>query len=294
MKILPVICPQCSANLSFNEGEEFVVCGHCQTKSFLAKEQETGTDFNQFLSLAKIAEDSRNFSEAFQYYSNALLLDSSNAEAWRGKGYSAGMLSNLVSDRFEECINCHNQSLLVADANSVDLLKIDYAIALFQLAQSYFDLSLDHTVKFISVPDAQIEHADRCRSIITLCEYALSLDPDLSVIKTFINDVASRCEKNRFLDSGLTTFFVSVKNKYAEYRHVESSKSSGQASFGMFILVFAFIVVNYFIAKKFLGVENPIFAVFAGFLLFIPEILIFSGGLLLFAKITGRNEPGQK
>lgn len=54
---------------------------------------------------------------------------------------------------------------------------MEYALSAFKLARDYFDLSLEHTLKFvISVRDAQFEHADRCRSIIELCEYALSLD----------------------------------------------------------------------------------------------------------------------
>ena len=295
MKLLPVICPQCSASLNFNDSDEFVVCSHCQTKILMTKDSEQGADFDKILNLAKIAENSENFEEAFEYYSKAVLLNSDSAEAWRGKGYAAGMLSNLVGDRFSECINCHNQSLRVAIPNSVDALKMEYALSLFQLARSYFDLSLSHTMQFIAVPDAQFEHANRCRSVIALCEYALSLDSDLSTIKTFINDVASRYEKNRFIDDESKIYFTNLKNKYSQFRPVQDEKSSsGNLGFGGFIIVVVAIAINYYIASNLIGIKNEIGAFFTAFLLFIPEAFIFMFGLMGFLKIRAPSQQEKK
>ena len=290
MKLFPAICPQCSANLEFAGADEYVVCNHCQTKIFIIKDDKQSPDFDRLLNLGKISEESGNYGEAFQYYSEALLLNPQSPEAWRGKGYAAGMQSTLASNRLKETINCYNQSLSVADANSVDVLKMEYALSAFKLAHDYFDLSLEHTLKFISVRDAQFEHADRCRSIIELCEYALSLDSDLSTIKTFINDISSRCEKINFLDAPTKSFFSEMRNKYAVYgKQVSASTGSSDLFSGPGLLgvvvFFGALALNYYIASSLIGVKNPVGAFFTAILLFLPEAFVLGWGTLGILKL---------
>ena len=292
MKLFPAICPQCSASLEFKGADEYVICNHCQTKIFVVKENNLGPDFGRLLNLAKISEESGNYSEAFQLYSEALLANPQSSEAWRGKGYAAGMQSTLASNRLQETINCYNQSLSVAEENSVDVLKMEYALSAFKLARDYFDLSLEHTMKFISVRDAQFEHADRCRSIIELCEYALSLDGELSTIKTFINDISSRCEKITFLDAPTKSFFSEMRSKYAVYgKQSAASKGSsdlfsGPGLLGV-VLFFGAFALNYYIASSLIGVKNPIGAFFTAILLFLPEAFVFGWGTLGILNLLG-------
>ena len=292
MKLFPAICPQCSANLEFAGADEYVVCNHCQTKIFIIKDDKQSPDFDRLLNLGKISEESGNYGEAFQYYSEALLLNPQSPEAWRGKGYAAGMQSTLASNRLKETINCYNQSLSVADANSVDVLKMEYALSAFKLARDYFDLSLEHTLKFISVRDAQFEHADRCRSIIELCEYALSLDSELSAIKTFINDISSRCEKITFLDAPTKSFFSEMKSRYASYgKQTTSSKGSSDIFSGpgllALIVVFGVLAVNYYIASSLIGVKNPILTFLTSIVLFLPEAFVLGWGTVGIFKLLG-------
>lgn len=197
MKFRPAICPQCSASLSITDDQESTVCSHCQTKIFVEKASSDVDEYKNLLTLAKVAEDAGNFREAYDLYSKILLVDLGSVEAWRGKGYAAGMQSNLIANRFNELMVCYDQALKAADPKDTDHLKIEYAVSAFQVARSYFNLSLEHTLKFIGASNVQFEHADRCRSAIDLCEYAISLDPDPSSAKTFIHDIASRCEKNK-------------------------------------------------------------------------------------------------
>ena len=292
MKLFPAICPQCSANLDFKGTDEYVTCNHCQTKIFVVKDNNKSPDFDRLLNLGKISEESGNYSEAFQYYSEALLLNPQSPEAWRGKGYAAGMQSTLASNRLKETINCYTQSLSVADENSVDALKMEYALSAFKLARDYFDLSLEHTLKFISVRDAQFEHADRCRSIIELCEYALSLDSELSAIKTFINDISSRCEKITFLDAPTKSFFSEMKSRYASYgKQTTSSKGSSDIFSGpallALIVVFGVLAVNYYIASSLIGVKNPILAFLTSIVLFLPEAFVLGWGTVGIFKLLG-------
>lgn len=292
MKLFPAICPQCSASLDFKETDEYVICNHCQTKIFVVKDNNKSPDFDRLLNLGRISEESGNYSEAFQYYSEALLLNPQSPEAWRGKGYAAGMQSTLASNRLKETINCYTQSLSVADENSVDALKMEYALSVFKLARDYFDLSLEHTLKFISVRDAQFEHADRCRSIIELCEYALSLDSELSTIKTFINDISSRCEKITFLDAPTKSFFSGMRNKYAVYgKQVSASTGSSDLFSGpgllAVVVVFGALALNYYIASSLIGVNNPVEAFFTAILLFLPEAFVFGWGTLGILNLLG-------
>ena len=290
MKLFPAICPQCSANLEFAGADEYVVCNHCQTKIFIIKDDKQSPDFDRLLNLGKISEESGNYGEAFQHYSEALLLNPQSPEAWRGKGYAAGMQSTLASNRLKETINCYTQSLSVADENSVDALKMEYALSAFKLARDYFDLSLEHTLKFISVRDAQFEHADRCRSIIELCEYALSLDSELSTIKTFINDISSRCEKITFLDAPTKSFFSEMRNKYAVYgKQVSASTGSSDLFSGPGLLgvvvFFGALALNYYIASSLIGVKNSVGAFFTAILLFLPEAFVLGWGTLGILKL---------
>ena len=290
MKLFPAICPQCSANLDFKGADEYVVCNHCQTKIFIVNDNNQNPDFDRLLNLGKISEESGNYSEAFQHYSEALLLNPQSPEAWRGKGYAAGMQSTLASNRLKETINCYNQSLSVADANSVDVLKMEYALSAFKLARDYFDLSLEHTLKFISIRDAQFEHADRCRSIIELCEYALSLDSELYTIKTFINDISSRCEKINFLDAPTKSFFSEMRNKYAVYgKQVSASTGSSDLFSGPGLLgvvvFFGALALNYYIASSLIGVKNSVGAFFTAILLFLPEAFVLGWGTLGILKL---------
>ena len=62
MKLFPAICPQCSASLEFKGADEYVICNHCQTKIFVVKENNLGPDFGRLLNLAKISEESGNYS----------------------------------------------------------------------------------------------------------------------------------------------------------------------------------------------------------------------------------------
>ena len=290
MKLFPAICPQCSANLEFNGTDEYVVCNHCQTKIFVVKDKNQSPDFDRLLNLGKISEESGNYSEAFQHYSEAVLLNPQNPEAWRGKGYAAGMQSTLASNRLKETINCYNQSLSVANENSLDALRMEYALSAYKLARDYFDLSLEHTLKFISVRDAQFEHADRCRSIIELCEYALSLDGDLSSIKTFINDISSRCEKITFLDAPTRSFFSEMRNKYAAHGKQSSASTGSSDIFSgpgilALALVFGAFALNYYIASDLIGVKNPVGAFFTSILLFLPEAFVFGWGTVGILKL---------
>ena len=56
--------------------------------------------------LAKSSINSKNFSQAFEYYSKLLESDAQNSRYWIGKGLSAGWLSTPDTPRYDELISC--------------------------------------------------------------------------------------------------------------------------------------------------------------------------------------------
>src|SRR5690625_1088176 len=61
---------------------------------------------NNFEVLAKSALDSKNFSQAYDYYSKLLESEIENPEYWINKGIAAGWLSSPSTPRFDELISC--------------------------------------------------------------------------------------------------------------------------------------------------------------------------------------------
>ena len=243
MKLIPKICPQCASSLNFADNENEVVCSYCKTSFFVKVETSKHDEYLQILSLATLAEKAEYFAEAYDLYTKAISLNFYSVEGWRGKGVSAGMQSSLIKNRFREAMTCYDQSLNVAPDEILDNLRVEYAESSFDIAKSYFQMSLNHTIQFIALLEAQFEHADRCRAVVEFCEYACALDNDAKEIKSFIHDIATRCLKIRLLDTGSTNYFKQVKEKYSKFSKVkEPDKYSNKEKYFILFLLICTIV----------------------------------------------------
>lgn len=63
-------------------------------------------NLQNFEILAKSSLESKNYSQAFDYYSKSLEIDAKNSKYWIGKGISTGWLSTPDTPRFDELISC--------------------------------------------------------------------------------------------------------------------------------------------------------------------------------------------
>src|SRR2546422_303731 len=84
MKLVPLKCPSCSANLDLPADRESAFCMYCGSKILLEPES-SGPDFRALLGLADTAYDAGNSGEALLLYNRVLEAQPSNGHAWTRK-----------------------------------------------------------------------------------------------------------------------------------------------------------------------------------------------------------------
>ncbi|MCG2787635.1 MAG: hypothetical protein L6461_21320 [Anaerolineae bacterium] len=136
IRFIPAKCPNCAGELRIPENREAVKCMYCGHDILIHDKNrftiETKFNVERILDLAKTAEKSRNYGEAYQYYSQVLEQDSNIASAWIGKGISAGWQSSDHTPRINEAINCVKKGLEL-DSNE----SSSAAIRLIRIISSY-------------------------------------------------------------------------------------------------------------------------------------------------------------
>lgn len=102
--IIAVKCPSCSANLQIPDDVEFVSCEYCETSIKVRDVVRIETDYDvpEWIKIADNAYKGKNYEEAYEYYNMVLEKEAFRANAWIGKGFSAGRLSDDNDPRFDE------------------------------------------------------------------------------------------------------------------------------------------------------------------------------------------------
>jgi len=147
IEFIPAVCPSCGGELRVPKGMETIKCMYCGIDIIFHQDsypqQQTKEKIQNILTLAKFAEEGRNFEEAYKHYSQLLEYDPTIIEAWIGKGYSAGMQSEFNDYRFKEATTYINKGLSLGNAyailNKNDALHISevalyYAILMIEFA----------------------------------------------------------------------------------------------------------------------------------------------------------------
>jgi len=138
--IIAVKCPSCNANLNIPDDVEFVICEYCETSIKVRDVVRIETDYDvpEWIKIADNAYRGRNFEEAYEYYNMVLEKESYRANAWIGKGLSAGRLSEENELRFDEMIQLITYGLSITDEKK----KNDEARAakkeILSILQDYF------------------------------------------------------------------------------------------------------------------------------------------------------------
>ena len=197
MKFFAAKCPQCSGDLQLPEDKDVVKCMYCSSDIVISKlKEQAGPKLETLLKLARHAKQARNHTEAEAYFSRVLESDPNCYEAWLGRGEASAWQSTLAHYRGDELVAGCEQAISLArdvsDGEAERIQKIS-AESILNFAQTFHSLSVDHTIKFISVPSARYEHWDRCRQILSLCEKALEYQPNYAAVNSFCMDVCNRC-----------------------------------------------------------------------------------------------------
>lgn len=104
-------CPNCGGEINLSGTNKIVKCSYCNADVIIREKSRgnAGVDENKLknlIELANSAEKSRNYIEAFKYYTKILEYDSENTIAWYGKGVSAWHLSADDGKRINDVITC--------------------------------------------------------------------------------------------------------------------------------------------------------------------------------------------
>lgn len=290
MKFVAATCPQCSGNLQVPNDRDSVKCMYCGVDVFIREAVVLGEqkiNLKNYMELAKEAEKSKNYSEAYIYYMKILEIDPANYEAWQGKGTSSGWQSNLIICRFEEAKNSYRKAIELAPSDAArEVMKIEIAASALLLAKKYFYLSLDHTLKFVSVKDAQFEHANRVKDSIQLCDFAIYLNPGFTQAKAFISDIANRASSISFLDSADSKYFKRKSIQYASSLKEVSEKPKGNGALGAsgWVVVTGAVAVSYLLLIYLFKVKSTIGLIFGVLIIsyfMVPALLFIHLKLLV-------------
>lgn len=265
MDFISAKCPQCGGALQVPQGRNSMKCNYCGTDVVVreANSPMTTTSVNSFFTLGQAAEDAGNHVEAYAYFTKVLELDPRNVDAWIGKGTSAGWQSNLIASRLDEMLSCYNKALLATDNDGLkEVVKLQAAITILQVAKAFFDMSTEHTIQFVSVPTAKFEHIDRCKEIIHACEKAYEFDPELNEIPNFIVDICNRITKLTGLIANDKRFFEAKRNTYTSNVKAANTEKvatkSGMDGGGLTVLMIIGYYVSYEIVTRMFGITNVI------------------------------------
>lgn len=103
---IPANCPNCGGELRVPNNRDVVKCMYCGHDVIIYDPNklkvESYIDVNKIISLARVALEAKNYSEAYKYFSQIVEQEPENTEAWLGRGYSAGMMSTIHHSRMEE------------------------------------------------------------------------------------------------------------------------------------------------------------------------------------------------
>lgn len=115
--IIAVKCPSCSANLQIPDDVEFVSCEYCETSIKVRDVVRIETDYDvpEWIKIADNAYKGKNYEEAYEYYNMVLEKEAFRANAWIGKGFSAGRLSDDNDARFDEMNHLVTYGLSITD-----------------------------------------------------------------------------------------------------------------------------------------------------------------------------------
>lgn len=139
------------------------------------------------LALGKSALEAENWVEAHTYFSHVLEVDPRHVQALSGKGLAAGWQSNLVRPRLQEMLACYERVKEFKEPGSD--LHVAMAVDMFEILRVYFRTSREHTMRFISVEDAQYDHFDRCEETLQVLQVVMADHPKFPEMRDFMVEI---------------------------------------------------------------------------------------------------------
>lgn len=188
------------------------ICTYCGSKFLLkdAMPKSPTPSVENWLKLAGNALKSGNSEEAYEYYNRVLEVDSNNANAWLGKGKSAGWLSTLGNPRIAEMLNCFSRALEYSDTNQQFEITQDIASASGDILAAFYKLATNSFIEHKQLDNTWDEFVAYSRTTLGGVDYVLDLDPQNAIVSV----VGAHASTN--LINGV---------EYRDYRNMSRSKN---------------------------------------------------------------------
>lgn len=208
-------------------------CTNCgQLQRAIKRQPSSAAKIENWMRLAKTAQLSGNYSQAYNYYSKVLESDGTNHAAWLGKGICAGWKSTYSSIRFQELFACA--------LKAAELVPLDQSMNYKSLAglemKKIVDSLLQGAHKSFQSRITYHTHALLLERTFALSPYywlAYALDPDPMILKAMIAVLANTLmctytsssgkDKIDLSDHGYSRVKNIIKDAEKEIRRVEPS-----------------------------------------------------------------------
>ncbi len=191
-------CPNCNGELQVPDDRDIVKCMYCGNDIVVreAIKLVLGINVINTMSLADASIKSGNFQEANIYYTKILENDVNNADAWFGKGLSAGWMSTLAKFRTDEMITNFESAFQYCEDNRKDIMKEKAVNEIINISIAILSLSENHYNEFIDLDDSLYDFAEHCLYIIDSLEKAYIIKPT----KTTLEWILHICDKFKGTD----------------------------------------------------------------------------------------------
>ncbi|MDB0040626.1 tetratricopeptide repeat protein [Algibacter sp.] len=172
-------CPNCGGELQLPENKNEVTCMYCDTSIIVneaigKKTQAMSGTIGTWLELARTAKEAGNDSEAIEYFNKILEVDTSNAEAWFGKGYCIYNTSTLANIKLNEAVTYFKNA--VKHASDKKEMQVKIAEALNEFAYNLYSTAINHYNEFIETDDALNDLVIQCSYSLDALELATKYD----------------------------------------------------------------------------------------------------------------------
>jgi hypothetical protein len=171
-------CPNCAGNLQIPKDRDGLRCMYCGTAIERSASSPAARNVANWMQLAQHAQVAQNHEEAARYYAKVLEVDPRHAEAWLGKGISAGWMSTLAHMRLTEMCAAIGRAVEVATDEARPQIMARAAEEAATVAHAIWQLSWTHTCQFASVEGTWGEHQQVSAQAIEILRLCRSWAPE--------------------------------------------------------------------------------------------------------------------
>lgn len=187
-----VTCPACGKDQQVPPDLAVAHCMYCGQSVTIGNlaQVSIGPALENLLGMARTAEAANNVDEAVTYYNRVLEMDPNLAEAWIGKGRSAGLQSTLVHLRISESIVAFNHAIANTPVQHREEVINTCADETNRLVATIYGMSVRQAHDFAALDGQWAAHIGRVTQLLQALETVRTWRPDN---KTTLENIVTLC-----------------------------------------------------------------------------------------------------